>query len=248
MGNTVIHACPPSIQYLLGEGGSEEAAPTNSESRACSQVIFVLSSTLSRPLVNPIAWIPVCSTFALTHTLLTLITCFDSSASSECVWCRDAVSKHIQNVLLIWRTDCATNGTHYRAPFAPLAVDAATEFSAHECYLLLHLRDTDPSPPPPPPPPAADSDHGGASSSASSSSSVSSSSASASSSAAASAPSWMLVDESVLHLLTSLAATIEPRDLVTPVNPRALVLVLPRARRSLRYFHIFMCGFFQRCS
>ena len=35
MGNTVIHACPPSIQYLLGEGGSEEAAPANSESCAC---------------------------------------------------------------------------------------------------------------------------------------------------------------------------------------------------------------------
>jgi hypothetical protein len=159
-----------------------------------------------------------------------------------------AVSKHIQNVLLIWRTDCAA-GTHYRAPFTPLAVDSSTEFSAHECYLLLHLRDTDPSLPPPAADESASASASASASSSSASSSASSagSSSSASSSSAASAassatatPSWMLVDESVLHLLTSLAATIEPKDLVTPVNPRALVLVLPRARRSLRYAS---CGF-----
>jgi hypothetical protein len=109
------------------------------------------------------------------------------------------VGTHIQNALLVWKTD---DSGQYRSPFTPLTIDSSTEFNSNSCYLVLHLRDTDPQP--------------GITASTHSSSS-----------------SWMTIDESVLHLLSSLAAAIEPKDLVTPVNLRALMLILPRLRRSL---------------
>lgn len=212
MGNTAIHACPPSIQCLLGEGGAEDASAlvgAQSERASLYAPDRTSSSRVNRAHVSVIQLNSHCALasrifYNFSHHLI-----------------QPTVGKHIQNALLIWKTDDApvaagssnSGAAHaYRAPFTPLTVDSSTEFSAHACYLLLHLRDTDPNPAP-----STD-----ASSSASSSSAVPQSS------------SWQTIDESVLHLLTSLATAIEPKDLVTPVNLRPLVLVLPKVRRQAR--------------
>jgi hypothetical protein len=252
MGNTAIHVCPPTINYLLGDGADAPSVSSRGDTGTELLLPHHIDVSCYRayavgcPSRTAAAWL-VSISVSYSHSVWSGVRLYPYACGVAVAigsfWCHGfTVSPEIHNFILVWKTDTSTQ---FRTPFTPLLIDSVTEFNASACYLLLHLRDVRHLPPSDP-----TEMTGGA---ASLMSPVTPLSVLQSDSVAAAAGStdtevasagsgnagWMVVDESVLLLLRSLWSSIEPKDLVTPVNPRAIVLQLPLAQRSLQA-HVYV--------